>query len=139
VLAGLLVTLPGFLFAYPNGSQADVGRGVFTGIIGLSFLLSCSGCLLTADASGVERRDGTLRLLFLTRVRIIDVLLGKFASTATTCMLALVAFLPVLMILEPSRSPTHCQALPRSWRWLPRQPCALPMSTDQVCRARLER
>ena len=98
VLAGLLITLPGYLSAYSNSTPAEIGRAAFTGIIGMAFLLSCAGCLLTADAIGSERREGTLGLLFLTRVRSIDVLLGKFASTGATCMLALVAFLPLLMI-----------------------------------------
>jgi ABC-type transport system involved in multi-copper enzyme maturation permease subunit len=98
VLAGLVITLPGFLSAYSNSTPAEIGRGAFTGIIGMAFILCCAGCLLTADAIGSERREGTLGLLFLTRVRNIDVLLGKFASTGATCLLALVAFLPLLMI-----------------------------------------
>jgi hypothetical protein len=53
---------------------------------------------LTADTISSERREGTLGLLLLTRVRYFDVLLGKFASSGLACLLGLVAFLPVLVL-----------------------------------------
>jgi hypothetical protein len=74
------------------------GHGAFYGLVGVAFLLCCAACLLTADTISGERREGTLGLLLLTRVRHFDVLLGKFASSGLACLLALVAFLPVLVL-----------------------------------------
>ena len=71
---------------------------MFDGVIGVAFLLSCSACLVTADLISAERREGTLGLLFLTRIKRLDVLLGKLGSVGITSLCALVAFLPVLMI-----------------------------------------
>jgi hypothetical protein len=75
-----------------------MGTFVFNGIVGAAFLVSCSACLLTADAISAEWREGTLGLLFLTRVRVLDVLLGKLGSVGVTALCALLAFLPVVMV-----------------------------------------
>src|SRR5439155_15096282 len=45
-----------------------------------------------------ERREGTLGLLLLTRVRAFGVVIGKLGSTATAALGALVALLPLLMV-----------------------------------------
>lgn len=82
----------------PLGLQSGVGKLVFNGIVGAAFLLSCGACLLTADAISVERREGTLGLLFLTRVRALDVLVGKLGSVGLVSLCALGSFLPVLMV-----------------------------------------
>jgi hypothetical protein len=75
-----------------------MGKYVFNAIVLAAFLVSCSVCLLAADAISAERREGTLGLLFLTRVKAIDILLGKLSSVGITSLGALAAFLPVLMI-----------------------------------------
>jgi ABC-type transport system involved in multi-copper enzyme maturation permease subunit len=75
-----------------------MGRYVFNAVVAAAFLVSCSVCLLAADAISAERREGTLGLLFLTRVKALDVLLGKLGSVGILSVGALVAFLPVLMI-----------------------------------------
>src|SRR6516225_9155971 len=75
-LLGVLVCLPQLLGG-GLGTPASLGRYVFNGILTTAFLLSCCACFLTANAIDAERRDGTLGLLFLTRVRALDVLLGK--------------------------------------------------------------
>lgn len=96
-LAGVLLCLQSMesgAFATPAGT----GRFVFNSIVGAAFLVSCSACLLTADTISAEWREGTLGLLFLTRVRVIDVLLGKLGSIGISSLCALLAFLPVLMI-----------------------------------------
>ncbi|HTL17494.1 MAG TPA: hypothetical protein VL793_09665 [Patescibacteria group bacterium] len=75
-----------------------MGSFVFNGIVGAAFLVSCSACLLAADAISAERREGTLGLLFLTRVRVLDVLVGKIGSIGLAAVCGLLAFLPVLML-----------------------------------------
>jgi hypothetical protein len=62
------------------------------------FAVSCLACLFTADAISRERREGTLGLLFLSRVRVGDVLLGKLGSSGFKGICMLAAFLPMLMI-----------------------------------------
>ena len=96
-LVGILVCLESIANA-PIGNPARMGKHVFNALIFAAFLVSCSVCLLAADAISAERREGTLSLLFLTRVKAIDVLLGKLGSVGITSLGALAAFLPVLMI-----------------------------------------
>jgi hypothetical protein len=79
-------------------TPAMMGTFVFNGIVGAAFLVSCGSCLLTADAISGEWREGTLGLLFLTRVRVLDILLGKLGSIGVAAFCALLAFLPVLMV-----------------------------------------
>jgi hypothetical protein len=75
-----------------------MGRSLFDGLVNAAFLLSCGGCLLTADIISSERREGTLGLLLLTRVKAFDVLVGKLVSAGLPSLCALVACLPMLMI-----------------------------------------
>ncbi len=75
-----------------------MGAFVFNGIVAAAFLVSCSACLLSADAISAERRDGTLSLLFLTHVRVLDVLVGKLGSVGIAGLCGLLSFLPVLMV-----------------------------------------
>jgi hypothetical protein len=75
-----------------------MGKFMFDSLVSAAFLVSCSVCLLAADAISGERREGTLGLLFLTRVKAVDVLLAKLGSVGLTSLGALAAFLPVLMI-----------------------------------------
>jgi hypothetical protein len=96
-LAGVLICTQS-LVSETFGKPALMGRLVFGGLLSAAFLVSCSACLLTADAISAERREGTLALLFLTRVRVTDVLLGKVGSIGITGLGALAAFMPVLMI-----------------------------------------
>jgi hypothetical protein len=95
---GALICLPQFMSAGSFGSSTTIGSGVFEAIVITAFMLCCAACLVTADVISAERREGTLGLLLLTRVREMDVLLGKLGSTGLTCLCGLVALLPVLMI-----------------------------------------
>ena len=97
-LLGFLICVPEAFFAGRAGLGSMSGWRVFNGVIGTAFILSCSACLLAADSISAERREGTLGLLFLTRIKSLDVLLGKLSSVGITSVCALVAFFPVLMI-----------------------------------------
>lgn len=96
-LAGVLLCIQS-LESSTWAKASQLGAFVFNGIVGAAFLVSCTTCLLTADAISSEWREGTLSLLFLTRVRVLDVLLGKLASVGIAGLCALLAFLPVLMV-----------------------------------------
>lgn len=100
VLVGVLVCLPALLSSVgPWGiGQAQMGRYAFAGLIDMAFFLCVCAGLLTADSISREQREGTLKLLLLTRVGVADVLLGAFGSAAITCLCALAACLPVLIL-----------------------------------------
>ena len=97
-LAGVLICIESMQFNVLGTPPSRMGLLVFNGIVAAAFLVSCSACLLTADAISGEWREGTLSLLFLTRVRVLDVLLGKLGSIGVAAVCALLAFLPVLMV-----------------------------------------
>ncbi len=95
-LIGALFSLPALLGNLASGGST--GKQVFEAVITIGFLLSACGCLFTAATISTERAEGTLGLLFLTRVRSLDLLLGKLGSAGVTTFCALAAFAPVLMI-----------------------------------------
>ena len=98
-LAGTLIAAPPLLWADgPFATPPQLGRTVFNGIVTAAFILCCASCLVTADTISRERREGTLGLLFLTRIKSLDVLTAKFASNGLACLLMLVAFVPVLTL-----------------------------------------
>lgn len=79
-------------------ASAEVGRLAFRGLVVLGFIICCFGCLATSDAISWERREKTLGLLFLTRIRSFDILLGKLVSRGLVVSCALAALLPILML-----------------------------------------
>ncbi len=98
VLVGVLICLPQLALSGPFTNPTQMGKSVFDALVALAFLGCCCACLTTADAISSERREGTLGLLFLTRVKCPDVLVGKLCSAGMTDVCALVAFLPLLVI-----------------------------------------
>ena len=97
-LLGLLICVPETFFVGRFGLGSASGARVFNGVISTAFLLSCSASLLAADSISAERREGTLGLLFLTKVKSLDVLFGKLSSVGLASICALVAFFPVLVV-----------------------------------------
>jgi ABC-type transport system involved in multi-copper enzyme maturation permease subunit len=96
-LVGMLICIEG-LGAGAKVAPALAGQNVFSAMVMAAFLISCSCSLLTADAISREKREGTLGLLFLTRVKAVDVLVGKLGSIGMAGVWSLLAFLPVLMV-----------------------------------------
>ena len=80
------------------GNSAVSGQPAFHGLVVLGFIICCFGCLATSDAISWERREKTLGLLFLTRIRSFDILLGKLVSRGLVVLCALAALLPILML-----------------------------------------
>jgi hypothetical protein len=97
-MGGVLICLPQLASFTTFATPAMMGRGVFNGLVSAAFMLICGVCLLTVGALHAEKREGTLGLLLLTRVRVLDVLLGKLGSIGLTSVCVLVAFLPMLML-----------------------------------------
>lgn len=96
--AGVLVCATPLLWSGSFVAPGNTGRYAFDGLVSAAFLLCCMACLLTADAISGERREGTLGLLLLTRVKHVDLLLGKLASSGLAAVLGLVAFMPLLAL-----------------------------------------
>jgi hypothetical protein len=87
-LAGILVCLPALtFFGGMRSTQAQSGAFAFNGLVVAAFILCCFSGFLTVDGISRERREGTLGLFFLTRVRELDVLLGNFGASRrlSTC------------------------------------------------------
>jgi ABC-type Na+ efflux pump permease subunit len=66
--------------------------GVLAIPVGIFSLLT--GVFATSDCIGVEKREGTLGLLFLTDLKGYDVVFGKLAANSMNALYALIAVLP---------------------------------------------
>jgi hypothetical protein len=99
-LVGFLICLPALVqISGPSiGTRAVMGASAFNRLVGTAFLPCCCAGFLAVEGISRERREGTLGLLFLTRVGAFDVLLGIFGAVGLTCLCALAAVLPVLIL-----------------------------------------
>ena len=86
-LAGVLFFLPQFFSV--GVAPAVIGKGVFEALAGTAFALCCGATVVAADTVSRERREGTLGLLFLTRVKSLDVVTGKLGSAGVASLCAL--------------------------------------------------
>lgn len=72
------------------------GKQTFEMVTGLAFAYALmAGFWLTADCISEERREGTLPLLYLTRVGKWEILLSKLAGTSLRGVYGLIALIPV--------------------------------------------
>ena len=78
---------------------AALGMSLFVAmsVTGLIFAL-LAGVFLTADCLSMEKREGTLGLLFLTDLKGYDVVLGKLAVTSLHGVYGLLTILPVMAL-----------------------------------------
>src|SRR5439155_16819603 len=70
----------------------------FHWLLGTVFLFTCAAFTLTVDSISAERREGTLGLLFLTKLRSWDVTAGKLATAGLNAIYAVLALVPILML-----------------------------------------
>ena len=84
-------------FGQSSLPASQQGQSLFraSGILALVFSL-LAGAFLTADCLSEEKRDGTLGLLFLTKLKGYDVVLGKLAATSLHGFYGLLAVFPFL-------------------------------------------
>jgi ABC-type transport system involved in cytochrome c biogenesis permease component len=94
---GALITGAVIYVVNAGVSAQQTGQYMFQGLAWLC-LLYClfSGRRWTADCLSVEKREGTLGLLFLTDLKGYDVVLGKLAATSLVGFYGLLAVFPVL-------------------------------------------
>src|SRR5580698_9977764 len=84
-----------FVTGQTRASIAVQGQLLFAGIAEAAALFSVLiGVFATSDCIGVEKREGTLGLLFLTDLKALDVVLGKLVANSMNALYALVAMLP---------------------------------------------
>jgi len=82
-----------------DAAPQDVARRIFFGLMAVSmFFCLYAGRYSTADCLSVEKRQGTLGLLFLTDLRGYDVVLGKLAATSLNGFYCLLAVFPVFAV-----------------------------------------
>ncbi len=79
-------------------SMAQVSQTVFMALASTAFIMAAAAVLLTADSISVEKRDGTLGLLFLTDLRGFDVVTGNLVAHGSTALYMLGAGLPVMAL-----------------------------------------
>ena len=99
--AALLALLLGITVYLMTERASPSGRGMamFYALAWLAWLYCLlAGVRLTSDCISVERREGTLGLLFLTDLKGFDIVLGKLAATSLHSIYGLLAILPVLAL-----------------------------------------
>lgn len=82
-----------------TGGSSSAGLylfNIYKGLLYLSAMLS--GAFLTADSISNERREGTLGLLFLTRVNGWQVAAGKLTAAALSAVFVVLGIAPVLAL-----------------------------------------
>ncbi|HSU54267.1 MAG TPA: hypothetical protein VLT36_09430 [Candidatus Dormibacteraeota bacterium] len=84
----------------PTSSTAGgIGAASFAAVSWAGFLVACGSAFVTADTLCRERREGTLGLLLLTKLKSYDVVLGKLCAAGLTTYYALLGFVPALGIV----------------------------------------
>ncbi|MGA2540289.1 MAG: hypothetical protein ABSG78_01870 [Verrucomicrobiota bacterium] len=87
----------GFVFAGFNRvmSTSSAGQAVFALLAGGGYvLLAAQAILLTCDCVSLEKREGTLGLLFLTDLNGFDIVAGKLAAQVSRSLHGLLAAFP---------------------------------------------
>src|SRR5436190_4569041 len=91
--------LASLLFGLNHGFEPNLGSSLFSS---LHFTLFCAIWilvpLLTADCISRERREGTLGLLFLTRLKGPDIVVAKSVAHGLRALTLWVAVLPIIAI-----------------------------------------
>jgi hypothetical protein len=92
ILTGLAFVLAGFTRLM---SAASAGQAVFVLLAGCAYvLMAAQGMLLTCDCVSLEKREGTLGLLFLTGLNGFDIVAGKLAAQVGRSLYCLIAAFP---------------------------------------------
>lgn len=94
---GIGIAFVVLVFGTTFGGPAQVGRDIFKTLALGSFIFALgSGIFMSADAVSLERREGTLGLLFLTELSGFDVVTGKFLACGLNAIFGLMAVLPIM-------------------------------------------
>jgi ABC-type transport system involved in multi-copper enzyme maturation permease subunit len=77
-------------------TSGTLGAATFAVVSWVAFLVACGSAFATADVISRERRDGTLGLLLLTKLKGYDVVLGKLCASGLMAYYALLGFVPAM-------------------------------------------
>lgn len=97
-LWGMAVLVVVLFFEGSASGPASQARMLFSMLAVGAFILCTTIGLAFADNLSLEKREGTLGLLFLTSLRGHDIVLGKIAARALGALYAILSLLPVLAI-----------------------------------------
>lgn len=97
VLALAILGLVQILNFSPNPTQRGLTVMTILTVLGMAYCF-LEGLRGTSDCLSSERREGTLRLLFLTELKGYDVVAGKLAAASLNSFYGLLAILPILGI-----------------------------------------
>lgn len=86
----------GFALLYDRLGQIGVVQAMHLLGVGLSFVCLFTGVALTADSIALEKREGTLGLLFLTHLSPFEIVMGKLVAYATAGLYTVLCALPLL-------------------------------------------
>jgi hypothetical protein len=87
------------IFLRDSVPTATQGQGFFSALSVFSFFYALLiGLRTTSDCLSVERREGTLGLLFLTDLKGYDIVLGKLVASSLNAIYGLLAIIPILAI-----------------------------------------
>src|ERR1700704_5086548 len=90
VVCGILITAGRF------PTPMKMGQSLFKLLSSLAFVYCLlEGARNTADCLSEEKREGTLGLLFLTDLKVYDVVFGKLAGTSMNGLYGVVAVFPI--------------------------------------------
>ena len=94
-----LIIASWFLLLQRSVMLGQVGKPLFLTLSFFAFLFAAfAGVTYSADSVSMEKREGTLGLLFLTDLRGHDVSLGKLVASSLGSIYSLLAALPVLAL-----------------------------------------
>jgi ABC-type transport system involved in multi-copper enzyme maturation permease subunit len=88
-----------FIYMATGIARGSLGPKLFMLLAGLAFLFTAlSGMFFSADSVSMEKREGTLGLLFLTDLRAWDIALGKLSASSLAAVYSIFAIIPVLAL-----------------------------------------
>ena len=95
-----VVILGSWLFLMMSEAPSrEIAQALFIALTATAvFYCLLSGVRSTADCLSMEKREGTLGLLFLTDLKGYDVILGKLAATSLSGLYGVLAVVPMLAI-----------------------------------------
>lgn len=96
-LAASIVSCGSLVFVSSGPLPARTANSLFTLLSGCAFVLCLlAGVFLTSDSLSLEKREGTLGLLFLSGLKGYEIVWGKFAALSLNAFFGLIALLPVM-------------------------------------------
>jgi ABC-type transport system involved in multi-copper enzyme maturation permease subunit len=95
----ILVIGTWYFLMYSGQPPQEIAMGLFWILTGSAvFYCLLSGVWFTADCLSVEKREGTLGLLFLTDLKGYDVVFGKLVASSLNGFYAVLAVVPILAL-----------------------------------------